>query len=233
MRHESMTGQANEGSARAAYPWRGTRAFASKTRRPETVVRAVAAGALALTLAGCGASAADDSTTGSTQGSAEETPSAGAQATGKPGAGSCEFSGDGPASAQLTELEDGYEVTFTGDFISPDTLLPKTGRTEFRVTLWDPEVEGGSVALVTMYDLGELSVSGAQRTDGTSTPLETDPVLKEGSFTVTYPKPIEALDAAPPTTWAPEMYVDPGDGAPGESFHCGDGQVIPFTPLGG
>ncbi|MBK0422285.1 hypothetical protein JD292_09390 [Leucobacter sp. CSA2] len=152
------------------------------------------------------------------------------EAAATPGTATCDFSGDGPKTATITETADAYEVTFTGDFITPETMQPKEGRTTFGVSLWDPE-NGDSTALIFQYERGTLAQSGFQE-EAEITPLKTEVKLEDGAFTAKYPKPIPSLEQTPPTTWTPSLYVDDGTGGQPETYRCGDGRTQPFTPLG-
>lgn len=183
----------------------------------------IGAAALVLGLAGCAGG-------GSTAESKQKTDGEKTEEVATPGSATCDFSGDGPKTATITETADAYEVTFTGDFITPETMQPKTGRTTFGVSLWDPE-KGESTALISQYERGALAQSGYQE-EAEIVPLESEVKLEKGSFTASYPKPVPALEATPPTTWTPSLYVDDGESGQPETFRCGDGRTQPFTPLG-
>lgn len=192
--------------------------------RATAALGVAATAALALGLTGCSGDAPAEK-------AATKADTAQTEAPSTPGSASCDFTGGGPEKATIAETADAYEVTITGDFIDPAKLQPKSGRTTFSVSLWDPE-KGDPTSLVSQYDRGELAQSGTQE-EAELTPLKTEVKLEQGKFTAKYPKPIPALEKTPPTTWTPSLYVDAGTGEQPTTYRCGDGRALPFVPLGG
>ena len=170
----------------------------------------------------------------------------------EPGLASCEFNQeasdqqtDGPAdysgdtldTAELRETEDAYEVTMTGDFFNPDTLLTDQGQVSFIIELQGEGVDE-LAELETSYESGEVIFSGI-RTNEDEIEQDTSPEIAEGTFSATYPKEADALAEVDPATWVVRVEYDegiPDEANPDEStrpvtFNCGDGSPLTWEPL--
>ena len=183
--------------------------------------RAAGAGAavlLAVVLAGCsGGSGASDDAAGTDEPVAAETTAAG-----EPGLASCELSAPAEGTVELTETDDAYDVVFTGVPVS-DT----SARSKYDVTLLDHA--GESVRLSATWESGALTSYGLVTADGESVPQTGEPEVADDVVTVSYPKSAAELADLVPTQWSPEVYTADPDGVVAT---CGDGQTLPWTPLG-
>lgn len=209
-----------------------------------------------LTLAGCSEPAEDSVDTGDETEQDTMAPSdeidSDAGLTVEPGLASCEFNQEasdqqtaGPAdysgetldTAELRETEDAYEVTMTGDFFNPETLLTDQGQVSFIVELQGEAVDD-LAELDTSYEAGEVTFSGV-RTNEDETAQDTSPVLEDGTFSATYPKEADVLVEMDPATWVVRVEYDegiPDESNPDEStrpvtFNCGDGSPLAWEPL--
>ena len=209
-----------------------------------------------LALAGCTAPAEDSVDTGEDAEQDTMAPSddidSDAGGTVEPGLARCEFNPepsaqqtDGPAdysgdtldTAELRETEDAYEVTMTGDFFNPDTLLTERGQVSFIIELQGEAVDD-LAELETTYEAGDMTFTGV-RTNEDEIEQDTSPELEDGTFNATYPKDDAALAEVNPATWVVRVEYDEGitdEANPDEStrpvtFNCGDGSPLTWEPL--
>lgn len=164
----------------------------------------------------------------------------------EPGVASCEFNneledhmGDGSGvssfpeldRAELSEEDDAYVVTFTGDFFDPEVLLTPDSFVSLTVMLSAEDFMEISPTLMTEYRKGELEFTGTFE-DQDMHDQDTGVTLEDGVFTARYPKDSPHLEEFELSMWAASVYFDNGDEATDPvSFRCGDGRSWDWEPL--
>lgn len=174
----------------------------------------------------------------------------------EPGFASCEFNNDLDDSAwdgsgsysggkldtvEVQETPESYDVTFTGDFIDPDTLLSETASFTPMVFLHS-EDPSESIELIADYYGGELVRASAFLSQSQETQTQATATMEPGVFTVSFPKLAPESIGFEPTRWSTRVWlsdaVDSHDTAAEAGrtqslfLYCGDNSVMPWQPLG-